>query len=392
LTVTSELLAHCQPIGLMVLEPLAEELVLLAAAREHGQEAAIMAVDVVHVLAGAELAVGHVEEVGPTDQGAQGVPGLAVGLAVLGVAVGDAAEDGNGLVGAHGQDPEQLLEVVAVVLVVAVRDLGRVGAGAGGRRLLLPLLVDAAEGDGGAVVVELVGRDIEAADGVEDELDLEGGAVGVEEAVEGATQTVVIEQVPLLGIEAEEIGVAFGDPVAELVEGATAFGDGAQEHAQGGGGRQGGARVGRQCTGQELIDTQSVEEGVEDGQGTQGPAMELEALVRLAGLPESMHTSGYDADPRSDKPLGSGAGNLAPPPDPTSGDRLVPPRHPAQRDQCLRHAHLPLPCPTPQTSRSLLAVDAQAPRQDRHRSPLRRAGLPPPRLAGQRPSPRRPDR
>src|SRR6266700_4738372 len=151
----------------------------------------------------------------------------------------------------------------------------------GGRRLLL-LLVGAAGGDRGAVVVELVGGDLEAADGVENELGLKAGAIGLEEAVEGSAQAVVVEELLLVGIEPEEVGVPLGHPLAELVEGAAAFDDRAQEHAQRQCRGQRGARVGGQSALHELVDTQPKEEGVDDGQGAQGLAMELEAAARHA--------------------------------------------------------------------------------------------------------------
>ena len=105
-----------------------------------------------------------------------------------------------------------------------------------------------------------------------------------------------------------------------------------------------------------------------------------------------MFTLGYDGRPPTDHLLGSGADSLAPAPGSAPGDRPLPPRHPAQRDQRLRQALLPLPRPAASAARPLLAVDSQAPGQDHHHSPLPPTSRPTPRLAGQRSPPRRADR
>jgi hypothetical protein len=75
------------------------------------------------------------------------------------------------------------------------------------------------EGDGGGVVVQLVEIDPELADGVDDDGEGEGGDVGVEEAVETATDVVVVERGELGGGQSEEFGDVSGGPLAEAIEG-----------------------------------------------------------------------------------------------------------------------------------------------------------------------------
>ena len=123
-----------------------------------------MLMDVGHVLGGGQLAVGDVEEVAAAGQLAEQVPGGAVGAVVGGVAALDAELHRHGAVARDGEDVEQLLEVGAVVLVVAPGDGQPQPAPQG--PLPSARLVVAVEGDGGRVVVQLVELDVELADGV----------------------------------------------------------------------------------------------------------------------------------------------------------------------------------------------------------------------------------
>ena len=66
--------------------PLAQLAVLATSARQHGHEPPAGLVDVAHLLARAQLAVGDVEEVRAAGQRAQLVPGVDVRLVVVGVA------------------------------------------------------------------------------------------------------------------------------------------------------------------------------------------------------------------------------------------------------------------------------------------------------------------
>ncbi len=112
------------PVGLVGVRPVAQEAVLAAAAWKDGHEPSAVGVDVGHLLARAQLAVGDIEEVRATDDRAQLVPGGDVRLVIARVAVAQAVRDRDRLVGADGQDPRQLLEIGTVVLVVAVRRRG----------------------------------------------------------------------------------------------------------------------------------------------------------------------------------------------------------------------------------------------------------------------------
>src|SRR5262249_60282708 len=92
------------------LDPLAKLFVLRATAWQYGDEAPAGAIDIVHVLARAQLGVGDVEEVCPPRHGAQGVPSLDVGARVTGVAITAAKGDGDIAVGGHSEDEQELLE------------------------------------------------------------------------------------------------------------------------------------------------------------------------------------------------------------------------------------------------------------------------------------------
>ena len=120
-------LPHLGPLGGVGLDPLAELGIFEPAAGHDRDEATARAVDVVHVLARAQLRVGHVEEVAASGHCLERVPGLDVGDGVARVAVGAAKGHGNVPIGAHGEDEQQLLEIGSVRLRVAVVD-GRGGA------------------------------------------------------------------------------------------------------------------------------------------------------------------------------------------------------------------------------------------------------------------------
>ena len=162
----------------------AEGGVLAAGAGQDGEEPAAVLMDVGHVLGGGELAVGDVEEVAAAGQLAEQVPGVAVRAVVGGVAALDPELHRHGTVACDGEDVEQLLEVGAVVLVVAVGD-GQAELPAQGAFVLGSLVV-AVEGDGGGVVVQFVEFDAELADGVCRDGEGERGDVGVEERGRGS--------------------------------------------------------------------------------------------------------------------------------------------------------------------------------------------------------------
>ncbi|MGH3439000.1 MAG: hypothetical protein ACRDRN_21360 [Sciscionella sp.] len=106
----------------MVDDPVPKRAVLLTRSGQHGHEPPTAAVDVIHVVASGQLAVGHVEEIGPAEQRDQVIPGVDVGDVVAGVAVDHPMRQRHRPVRAHGEDPHQLLEVRAVILVVPEGD------------------------------------------------------------------------------------------------------------------------------------------------------------------------------------------------------------------------------------------------------------------------------
>jgi len=140
------------PARLVVADPVTELAVFLAGAGQHGDKAAAVAGDVVHGRPVGELAVRDIEEVGAPDQGPELIPGRDVGAVIVGVCVLGPQGDRDSPVGGDGRHAEQLFQVGAVVLVVAMGDGRRrlpSSAVTGGTR------VPAGEGDGGRVVVQL---------------------------------------------------------------------------------------------------------------------------------------------------------------------------------------------------------------------------------------------
>jgi hypothetical protein len=126
-----------------------------------------VAVDVAHLLARAQLAVGDVEKVGAADDRPQLLPGGDVRGVIVGVAVGQAVRDRDRPVGRDGQDPQQLLEIGAVVLVVTMsRGCGRLARA----RMTVGATVGAGQRDRRRVVVQLGAVDAELGDHTEHQL------------------------------------------------------------------------------------------------------------------------------------------------------------------------------------------------------------------------------
>jgi hypothetical protein len=136
-------------------------------------------------------------------------------LIVCGVAVVGLAVDWDRSVGGDGDPKEELLQIRAVVLVVAEGDPRRpvelVGCGLLG--------VVATEGDGGGILVQLVEANVELADRSDDQSSQEAGAVGTVEVIEGPAETIVVERGQLIALQSEVFGYAAGSPGGEGVEG-----------------------------------------------------------------------------------------------------------------------------------------------------------------------------
>lgn len=71
----------------MGLNPLSKLRILQPVARHHGDKAAAGAINVIHVLARAQLGIGHVQEVRAPGRTVQRIPGVDVGARVADVAV-----------------------------------------------------------------------------------------------------------------------------------------------------------------------------------------------------------------------------------------------------------------------------------------------------------------
>ena len=266
---------HLLPRRRVRLEPGLEERILLAGARQHRDEAAPMLVDVLERLARAELAVRDIEEVRRAHQGAKHLPCLAVGGAVFRVAVGHLDVDGDGAVGAHREDPEELFEIGPMVLIVAERHDQRGPApdqAAGGLGVL------AVERQARGVVVQLLQRDRELLDHVHHEGGQQRVRVGIEQSIQGSAHAIVVEESDLLRAQSQEGGDPPPRPFPQPVERHAGQHEIAREDTESGTRRQLRAGVGRrQVARQELLESQAPQDVVHEGQAAEGVRDEREA-------------------------------------------------------------------------------------------------------------------
>ena len=135
------------------LQPFAKELIFAPRTRHHGDEAPARAVDETQVIVAAELGIGDVEKIGAPGHGAQRRPGLDMRNRIVGVAVGGAKLHRYAAIGIGGEDEQQLLQIRAVVLRVAISDRRCALAGPS-RGALVAVLTT--EGNRGAVVMQLL--------------------------------------------------------------------------------------------------------------------------------------------------------------------------------------------------------------------------------------------
>src|SRR5262245_30597689 len=111
--------------------------------------------------------------------------------AVVGsIAALDAKLHRHGAVAGHSEDVEQLLEVRAVVLVVAPGHSESQSSSQG--PFSLGRFVTPVEGDGGRVVMQLVEADVEFAYGMGRNFEGQGRDVHVEETVERSADAIVV--------------------------------------------------------------------------------------------------------------------------------------------------------------------------------------------------------
>jgi hypothetical protein len=139
-----------------------------------------------------------------------------MGAVVGGVAALDPEVHRHGTIACDSEDIQQLLEVGAVVLVVAVGD-GQAKLSPEGP-LLVGRLVVAVERDGGGVVVQFVEIDAELTDGVCHNRERERRDVGVEEPVEATSDAVVVERRELRCSQSQQLGRMACGPLADAVE------------------------------------------------------------------------------------------------------------------------------------------------------------------------------
>ena len=100
---------------------LAELLVFFVETRQHRDEASL-ASDVLHVLATAQLAVGHIKKVASPRELAQQVPRRAMRRVVAGVVAGGREVDRYSSVFANSENEQQLLQVGPMVFAMSVGD------------------------------------------------------------------------------------------------------------------------------------------------------------------------------------------------------------------------------------------------------------------------------
>jgi len=160
---------------------------------------------------------------------AEEVPRFDVDLVVGDVAVVCLAMDRHGTVGADRDAEQQLLQVGAVILVVAKGDARRSVALFG----WCLVLVGPREGDCRGVIVRLPQLDLELTHGADDEGGQQRGAVGLIEAVEGAAKAIVTEEVGLPWLETQVLGDTAGGPRRESVEGTACQQEVGDEDAEG---------------------------------------------------------------------------------------------------------------------------------------------------------------
>ena len=200
-----------------------------------------MLVDVGHVLGGGQLAIRDVEEVVSPGQLAEQIPGGDVGPVIGGVATLDPEVHRHGTVAADGEDVEQLLEVGAVILVVAPGD--REAELSPQRALPVGVLIVPVKRHGRGVVVQFIERDVELADGVGRDVESQGRDVGVEEAVEGTPNAIIVERGELLVGQAKPVSVVPRGPLANTVKGLARDEQVSQEQEQGRGGGDAGPPI-----------------------------------------------------------------------------------------------------------------------------------------------------
>ena len=222
-----------------------------------------------HGLAGAQLAVRDVEEINPASQCDKAVPGRDVRRVIDGGATREAVGDRDGPIGADGEDPDQLLEVGAVVLGVPVSDDR-------GRLSPTPGAVGAAVGtvhaDRRPVVVQLGGAHRELADRAEHDRGQQVGPVSIEQSVQCPTDPVVVHCSDLGLRHGEQCRVESGSPLTQRIQRFTAQNQVGDHQPDRGGRRQLGPAIDlTQGLVQQGGQAQAVQDVIHDRETTQRP-------------------------------------------------------------------------------------------------------------------------
>jgi hypothetical protein len=230
--------------------------------------------DVAHRLAGGELAVGDVDEVGASEELDEVVPGPDVGGRILGGPVGQPVAERDGPVRRDGEDPHQLQQVRTVVLGMAPgRHRGADPAAPGAGRLG----VGAVESQRGGVVVQLGAVDAVGADGGQAECGEQAGPIGQEQLVESAADPVVVQQGRLAGGQADKIRLVAARPRRQPIQRLPPDDKIADEHPNRPGRRQLDSLIGLwQVGGQQPVDTEAPEHRVHHRQATDVAVLDLD--------------------------------------------------------------------------------------------------------------------
>ena len=221
-----------------------------AAAGKDGDEAPAGAIDMVHVLARAQLGVRNVEEVGATRDGAERIPGLDVGAGIVGVTVAATKGDGDPAVVCRREDKEELLEIGAVVLGDTIGDRRR-GSTAD---LAAPSpAIGAAEAHGSTIVVQLVKLQGKSLADRQDHIGEQRRTIGIEQVVECTPDPVIPEVLHLLGRDAEHTGGEAIHGLLLAIDRLSFDDDRAQQHSQRTGVRDEGALIGGHVAGERIV-------------------------------------------------------------------------------------------------------------------------------------------
>jgi hypothetical protein len=129
----------------------ADLVVFLASSRKYGHEPAAMPVDIRHILHRRQLAVRHVQKIGPSRQLAEQVPGFTMRLIIEYIAATSPKLHRDTAIPRERENVKQLLQVGPMVFVVAERD--RRGQTAVAQPLSIGAHVGTMEGDGRGIVV-----------------------------------------------------------------------------------------------------------------------------------------------------------------------------------------------------------------------------------------------